>query len=459
MSQFKMLNAYTRILIVFILINPVIDVITSIGIREFNITLSIGILLKGLFLIYTVFSFLRIRSTSKLDKIAKYIFLTFIIYTALHSILSLQNFGLSRMATSVVTMVKTFYLPLIILSLHKLIDQKDIILLTRALVYSGVFVVSIIALSLLTGTDYDAYKFEKVGTVGWFYAANEVSALLGILTPLLIYFILEQVKAHPVVKIIIIAAYTFLYYQIGTKVVALSVIMTLLYVLFLLIIRKLRDKKLSILKPTITISVLFILSMGFVPVTPIGINLNLHNEIAIDRYEDNIDEENPESDEDIKNDFGIEEIHYNEEILMDLVFSGRDAYFTVRKFIYDRATPAEKLFGLTQFAKTDSGEIKSYIIEIDYFDIFFNFGIIGSLFYWVIVLGALGYAVRNVLKHRNIFEPGSALPYYLCSVLLAFGIAMFAGHVFVSPFVSFYLALIISILTVESTNMKRLSLT
>ncbi len=461
-SQFKTLNAYTRILIVFILINPIIDVITSIGIREYNITLSIGILLKGLFLIYTVIAFLRTSSTSKIDKIAKYILFAFIIYAAVHSLLSLQSFGFSRTVSGGITMVKTFYLPLVILSLYKLIDKKDITLLTRALVYSAAFVASIIALSMLTGTDYNAYKYGKTGTVGWFFAANEVSALLGILTPILIYFILEKLKANPVVKIMIISAYTFLYYQIGTKVVALSVIMTVFYVIVLFILRKVKDRKLYILKPVVTLSVLFIVSMGLVPVTPIGINLNLHNRLIIDRYEDNIDEENPESDEDIKNDFGIEEILDNEEVLMSLVFSGRDEYFTIRKFIYDRASTTEKLFGLTQFAVTNNNQIKSYIIEIDYFDIFFNFGIIGSIFYWVIVLGSLGYAVRNAFRNWRIFEPSSILPYYLCSVILAFGIAMFAGHVFVSPSVSFYLALIISILTVESNNKnnkKRLSLT
>jgi len=458
-SQFKTLNTYTMILIVFILVNPVIDVVTSIGIREFDISLSIGILLKGLFLLYSLLAFLRMKSRNGIDKAAKYILFAFILYAAVHILLSLQSFGLSRTISAIVTMVKTFYLPLIVLSLYRLIEKKDIPLLTRTLVYSAVFVASIIGISMITGTDYNAYRYGKTGTVGWFYAANEVSALLGILTPILIYFIMEKLKVSPFIKIAIIAAYTFLYYQIGTKVVALSVIMTVLYVLVLFVIRRAGNKRLAVIKPVVTLSVLFILSVGLVPVTPIGINLNLHNNLIQDRYEDNIDEENPESDEDIKKDFGIDELLDNEEVLMSLVFSGRDEYFTVRKFIYDRAGITEKLFGLTQFAVTNTSQIKSYIIEIDYFDIFFNFGIIGSLFYWVIVLGALGYSIRNAFRNWRIFEPGSVLPYYLCSVILAFGIAMFAGHVFVSPSVSFYLALIISILTIESDHTKRLSLT
>lgn len=451
-GQFSQLNTFTKVLVIFILTSPLIDVITSIGIREFDISLSIGILLKGLFLLYTLVSFLRMESRTKIDKAAKYILFAFFIYAAVHAFISLGNFGMSRTISGIITMVKTFYLPLIVLSLYRLIERKDIPFLTRLLVYSAVFVASIIALSMLTGTDYNAYKYGKTGTVGWFYAANEVSALLGILTPILIYFVMEKLNVHASIKVIFIAAYTFLYYQIGTKVVALSVIMTVFYVLVLFLLRKARNRKTSVINPVVTLSVLFILSIGLVPVTPIGINLNLHNRLILDRYEDNIDEENPESDEDIKKDFGIENLLENEAVLMSLVFSGRDEYFTVRKYIYDRADVEEKLFGLTQFAVTNNNQIKSYIIEIDYFDIFFNFGIIGSLFYWLIVLGSLGYSIKRAFKNWKLLEAGSVVPYYICAVGLAFGIAMFAGHVFVSPAVSFYLALLISILFAQTNE-------
>ena len=101
---------------------------------------------------------------------------------------------------------------------------------------------------------------------------------------------------------------------------------------------------------------------------------------------------------------------------------------------------------------TNNNQIKSYIIEIDYFDIFFNFGIIGSLFYWLIVLGSLGYSIKRAFKNWKLLEAGSVVPYYICAVGLAFGIAMFAGHVFVSPAVSFYLALLISILFAQTNE-------
>ncbi|MBO1266322.1 O-antigen ligase family protein [Proteiniclasticum sp. SCR006] len=448
--HFKLLEPYTRVLIAFILLNPVMDVITSIGIREFGISLSIGIAAKGLFLLYTLYTFISRRSLSASDKAAKVLLILFLVYAVVHSIFSTRNFGFSRMITGSITMVKTFYLPFLVLSLNRLIEKKDVPYIIRMLVYGGIFVASIMALSMLTDTDYNAYKYGKTGSVGWFFAANEVSALLGILTPILIYYVLEKTKLHSIFKVLLLGIYTFLYYQIGTKVVALSVIMTLLYLILLHAVRKARSRKTPILKPLVTISLLLLLSIGLVPVTPIGINLNLHNNLLIDQYKDNIDEENAESEEDIKEDFGIEGLLDNEEALMSLVFSGRDEYFTVRKFIYDRAAPAEKLFGLTQFARTDKEEIKSYIIEIDYFDIFFNFGIIGSLFYWLIVLGSLGKSMKRIFRDWLVLKPGSPLPYYICSVILAFGIALFAGHVFVSPSVSFYLAVIIGILTAET---------
>jgi hypothetical protein len=310
--------------------------------------------------------------------------------------------------------------------------------------------------AILTGTDYGAYKYNKLGTVGWFFAANEVSALLGILTPILMYYVLETDRLHLAVKTMLMGLYIFIYYQIGTKVVALSVILTAAFMFVLFIIRKVRNRNLPIFSRMIAITAVLLMAVGMVPITPIGHNINIHSDIVDSRLDDarddSVEEEENESMEEIENDFidsGLSEKEYR---IASMIFSSRDHYFAVRKFIFDEAPVVSKVFGQTQFAETDKGEIKSYTAEIDFIDIYFNFGIAGSVLYWGIVLGTLGYALYAAARKKLIFMSGSRIPYYICGILLGMGIALFAGHVFVSPAVSFYMGVVILLLFIESTE-------
>src|SRR5690606_5714689 len=116
----------------------------------------------------------------------------------------------------------------------------------------------------------------------------------------------------------------------------------------------------------------------------------------------------------------------------------------------------QKVFGLSQFGRTDEGDVKSYIVEIDYVDIFFNFGVIGTILYWSMILVILLASLRNLIRNKLLFELGNPIPYILSAILLAFGIGMFAGHVFVSPAVSMYIAIYVAMLYSESSKQKKM---
>lgn len=455
-SEWSTLSFYSKVLLVFILTNPVIDVLTSIGKREFEISISLGIIVKGLFLMFMVLNLLIQRSASKFNKVAKIMIIVLGVYSVIHVLLAYMSFGLGNTVTVITTLIKSFYLPVIILSLQGFIQREELVVIARYLFYVAIFIATIIAVAILTGTDYGAYKYNKLGTVGWFFAANEVSALLGILTPILMYFVLETGRLHLAVKTMLMGVYIFIYYQIGTKVVALSVILTAFFMIVLFLIRKARNRNLAIFSKMMAITVILLMAIGMVPVTPIGHNINVHGDIVDSRLddpkEDSSEEQDYESIEDVEEDFINSDLSEREYRIASMIFSSRDHYFIVRKFIFDEAPVISKVFGQTQFAETDKGEIKSYIAEIDFVDIYFNFGIAGSILYWGIVLGTLGYALYTAARKKLIFVPGSRIPYYICAILLGMGIALFAGHVFVSPAVSFYLGVVILLLYIEATE-------
>lgn len=455
-SEWSTLSFQSKMLLVFILINPIIDVITSIGKREFEISISLGIIVKGLFLMFMVLNLLLHKSATKFNKAAKIMIIVITIYSVIHVLLAYINFGLGNTVTVVTTLIKTFYLPVIILSLQEFIQREELPVIARYLFYVAIFIATIIAVAILTGTDYGAYKYNKLGTVGWFFAANEVSALLGILTPILMYYVLETGRLHLAVKTILMGLYIFIYYQIGTKVVALSVILTASFMIVLFIIRKARNRNLAIFSRMVAITAILLMAIVMVPVTPIGHNINVHSDIVDSRLddakEDSTEEQDYESIEDIEEDFINSDLSEREYRIASMIFSSRDHYFVVRKYIFDEAPVLNRVFGQTQFAETDKGEIKSYIAEIDFVDIYFNFGFAGSVLYWGIVLGTLGYALYTAARKKLIFITGSRIPYYICAILLGMGIALFAGHVFVSPAVSFYLGVVILLLYIEATE-------
>ena len=453
-SEFRSKDLFVRLLILFILFSPLMDILTSIGKRELNINLSIGILLKGLFLIYIGLRLIFEKSQNKLQQILRGMVIAVVFYALIHLTIVYLNFGLSRMILAALNLAKTFFFPIFTLGLVKFLKKEDYKDIRDAMVMSGVIIILTMAISMATGTDYNAYKFNKLGSVGWFFAANEVSAFIGILTPMLLYYLLEKWKLPLYLKVLSITVYVLVYYQIGTKVVGLSVILVTVFLVLYHMAGKLKDPKLRVKNQLIPLLLILVVGIGFVPLTPIGINMNIHLELL--KYQaPEIGEEEGASGEELSEDFDMEELLHNNPQVLNFIFSGRDQYYAVRKHIYDEADRLQKIFGLSQFGYTDDGEIKSYIVEIDYVDIFFNFGVIGMLLYWGMILMVIFTSIYHLLKNKLLFVLNSPIPYIISALILAFGIGMFAGHVFVSPAVSMYIALYIAMLYRETQSPKK----
>src|SRR5699024_7229978 len=84
------------------------------------------------------------------------------------------------------------------------------------------------------------------------------------------------------------------------------------------------------------------------------------------------------------------------------------------------------------------------IIEMDFFDMFFSYGVIGSLF----LLIPLVYLCVKILVFPIHIEKALLL-FTLC---LCFGIAFLAGHVIFAPSVMTYLAILFLAIGVNNYN-------
>ena len=124
-----------------------------------------------------------------------------------------------------------------------------------------------------------------------------------------------------------------------------------------------------------------------------------------------------------------------------VLLSGRNNFFKKTYKRYNESSISDKIFGLSYISPKNGILQESKLVEIDYFDIFFCHGILGTLIYIIplsvlIILSVKKFFVRFKNNMQNY-----TLVFMIYSVLIGFGIALMAGHVFTAPAVSLFLIL------------------
>ena len=98
-----------------------------------------------------------------------------------------------------------------------------------------------------------------------------------------------------------------------------------------------------------------------------------------------------------------------------------------------------KLFGI---GTIDNQNNSYYLCEIDYYDIFFNFGYLGFIVYFAPVVAIIGYIIMQ-LKHLTFKQIiyNNELCCYTVSIIIAVFLCAVGGHTLVAPAVSIYITI------------------
>ena len=489
---------YLKILMIYILLNPTIDLITSVMKELFGVELSIGILARGLFLVFTLlYMIIRKKYHPKL-KVITWIYLSIMgMYLAGFLVNIYTNKGLGITVNETKSLIKTFYFPIFTICAFNCIYEEKNKINSSVLAINGIYYAVVMILSQLTKTQFVSYTYNKVGHSGWFYAPNEVGALMGILFPILIIFIVENKKMLYWMKIITICGFIYSIYQIGTKVPAIAVIVTLFSLMFHYIIKANISKSYKVyLKKISTSFALLVFSIVLIFVSPIGKNLNIHSQwfdVNSDKItnsyveqpsnENETQDENKVSNEEstrtiesgsqenVKNELPNGEsvdkniqnkdkkgttVSPKQAKILSFIFSSRDIYVISGLEQFNKAPLLDKILGLGFYSENAYGTYAMRIVEVDYFDILFSYGIIGSLLYWIFIITLILYIAYKFIRDIKSNLCDTIIIMSVVSILLSFGIAFFAGHVFISPGVSIY-PLIIIIFTVYMLKYKTIN--
>ena len=441
----------TMLLIVaFILIQPVIDILTTASILYIDFPITVGIVLRVLYLIGMSGFLVWMATKSKRAK-------AYFIYLAGLGGILLINFVVNYLTKDPYLLVEelTFYSKVVyfhvlffgFLAIFQELQRmgtKISHLLIRYFVIIGTTIGIVFVLAHLTNTSLANYARSKEGWTAWFYAGNEIGAAMAIILPVValyaIYKTTHWKQAYYWVPFILLS---FGLLALGTKVGYGGVLLTILVGLFasglFYFVKKDRSKRVR--TNFVITALLLVVLLVITPVTPVFGNMFAHlNILGFDvTKEDVLDKK--AKDKDKSADMINELPQLTGDQLENLVFSSREQYRANYKEQFQDAPFIQKAFGMGYAGNYEEPRRHQPLktIEMDFHDWFYSFGYIGFLYfvapliYFTIMY--IGQFIRRFKESWNYFNllTGS-------SFIIGIGIAYTAGHVFTAPAVSIYLA-------------------
>ena len=390
---------YSKILLIFLYIQPILDIIYGLSFYYLKIDVSINTIIRFIFMLIAFFYLIFINK----DKKSLIATLLIAVYLALFGIYTIIAKDHLILFYEIKNMVSYFFFPVILLFFISIKDKINIE--DKHYFYLNLIYLFFIIFPNLIGLGFRSYAEAKGGYTGWFYSSNAIGNIITIIIPITIYYLFNSKKKWLLIFYIMVIFAIF--FSIGTKAPILGFIMILLLLMIWGIV------KLFIAKKYIHIGIIFIaliLAAGslyyLTPKTTFYKNLKIH----MDYFK--IDNKN---------------LLTNEKFWQQIVFSRRMMFLETTKKNFQNSTWKTKLIGIgfVENYKQDSENLKT--IEVDYYDVYYRSGILGTITY---IIGVI-IAMIDVFKKKIVINFNNYcifISLFLC-VLLAF----FCGHVYTSP--------------------------
>lgn len=370
-----------RLLLVFLILQPFLDVIAT---TKYSI---VNIAIRGIFLIFISF-YLLINKKNIIPLI-----LLLLIYLISFSI----NIYLKRDLISFISStMKLYYLPITILFFINIRSNINNQTLTYILsIYIGLFLISYIF-----GFGYNNYKVSdgKSGFRGIFNSINEISAIIIGLLPISLDYLKSNKKY--IISILLIITTFLVALLTGTKVLMIGLFIVIIFTYFKLFINKFKKMtKLTKILIIVFAILLLILTIYLITFTRFYQNMIIQ-----------------------KNFFKANNL-FSLYFIDKVIFNNRLTFLQDNFILYINQDIIQKLFGIGY----NNGIIK--LVEIDILDILFRFGIFGFVSFIIPMI----YILKKIkLTRVGIFSIG----------MLLF-ISLTSGHVLLNPNVSIYFGYII----------------
>lgn len=454
---------------IFILCHPILDALTSLATRV-GLPITPGVVIRTLFM---GIGFLYVLFISEF-KHKKWCVAYLIAVTAYCGIFILNMFrlgGLGYAIGNAPELVKTFYFPYIAATFyaayyHLGYRVSDKILALVVFQYSF-----IIFLGLITNTGFAAYS-SGVGAIGWFYAGNEVSGIISILTPVAILFALKVLtgkskkdgKAYSVIykifSVLIILFCCFGACYVGTKVAFLTVTAYLACCIVWGIVAFISNKSKANIIIIAVSCITCVIMVGSYFISPLKSNIDTVMKPTLEEIQE--EEKKPEKEEKPIKGMIYPEFQKSKFYQMTNAIMSNRIYFslpTVKQFNDSGITT--KLFGIGYINLPSYKYNIEKAIEIDVLSLYCRNGIVGTiLMYAPVLVFAVYIIICFFKKFKENFLSLSCCTYFY-ALLMGIAISTFTGHTLVAPAVSIYIAILFinMLIREKSEELKKEELT
>lgn len=379
-------NNIIKILAVIVILQPIIDLIVGVSIK-FSFFSGIMSLIRFIVLLFLLYYFFVIYKGDTKRKVT-WLILALFIYFGLYFFN--QGFDFNEIKA----VLRVFYLPLIFLILISIYSDKKETIDQRYLLISLFIYSFIIIVGFLTNTAFNSYLEAKVGTAGYFNAANEIGGIFAILLPFVFEYVFKKINIKKALYFLFI---TFAIIILGTKTPFLSLLICGAYYLI-----KAINRKNILYVCLISIGSIFLMLI-IITKMPIYENIKIHAEyLGINSIADFIK---------------------RPDLIDHFLLGSRLKFLAENNEVYIESSINDKLLGIgyTKYTKT---------AEMDIYDIFYRHGIIGFILYFGILLSMIWQHIRKVNKS------------YILPIVLIVLISTLVGHILIAPAVSTFVAFI-----------------
>lgn len=409
----------------FYIILPLVEVMTTYMVIHMETSITVGVVYKTLYLVYCI-GYLVFFDKEKRGLTLSALGLL-LLSVVINFFVTIDNYSISSIVSKVSDIAKYLTFPLSMLFLYKYTVNGNKLHL-KILVYSASIYASVMMIAKLTGTEVPTYRgTSEYGHSGWFYSGNEISALMGIFYPIVIYYA-GKYKTKLMSYSLLTLTYGLL--AIGTKtsfvVICITIVAMLIFEIAMYIKRKDELSK----NMLFTLFILLVVIAASAPYSP---SLNF----MIERFEHAKVQAEEEQVEDVQ-----------AAVTENFVFSGRTEYLRKQTEIYNELGFMEKTFGMSESNKLVYEDGTRCIVERDMYDILFQYGIFGIIVYFIPVIYILiKFAIKVFKDFKNECNEKNYI--MALSVALALGISYIAGHVLLAPTVALFLSVVVSKLNYE----------
>ncbi len=411
---------FNTLLIIFILLQPILDLITGFGIHIWKMDITIGIIIRMIFLLVILYSVMFVYK-KKQNWLYYGILIVYGLLYVLGIILFKDGVGLF---SEIQGLCRVFYFPVLLIALYSIKDKIKISKMTLMVVLVTYLVCILVPNCLNLG--FETYEITKAGTLGFFNSANEISGIISLLTPIMILIFVSSKKIIPAV--IISCIYLYVILTIGTKTPLLSLGITIFFTYLWFIYNAVKVKKYKRIGISLIALVLFTTALILIlPKTTFYKNIETHlNYLKLDN---------------------VTEVFEDEKLVDHFIFSSRLKFMKERQQDYMDGNIYQKLFGIGYL----NNQKEAKAVEMDYFDIYYNHGIIG----FILFFGIYGYFFYLIMKERRKLEFEQYMLYI--SILLSIFLSFFTGHIITAPAVSILVTVLLLMLVKQKK--KRLLFT